>query len=452
MEALEEAKRVLRKESEAIVNLINNLDDSFSIAVEEISKNKKHILVVGVGKSGNISKKIAATFSSTGTPAIYLHPTDALHGDSGVIPEDSICIMISHSGNTRELMDLIPFIKKHNCKIIGVTSNINSGLANESDIVLDLGVREEACPFNLTPTTSSTASLAMGDALAMAVSMSKGFKKEDFARFHPGGSLGKRLTLRVKDVMYKGEKIPKSSQKDDLKSAIVQISSGKLGFTVVLDDYGGLRGIITDGDLRRALEKNVEIRNSKCSDIMTVNPIMINENDLAAYAFSVMEKRKINSLVVLDDHGKLSGVLSLHRLIEEGIGKISDERMYFKDDPYLNISRNDTDSGNRERHVSRYDFASGYIKEGDVVLDCSCGSGYGSEILSNSAGKVIGMDISDRAIEFAKRNHSKENIEFIQQDLFRLDHPEESYDVVVSLETFEHILEGEEWLKKIYKL
>jgi len=270
------------------------------------------VVLTGVGKSGLVCKKIAATLSSTGTPAFFLHPTDAAHGDLGMLRGEDTVIAVSNSGETEELLSIIPLVKSFGIPVIAITSNPRSSLARLSDVVLDLKAEKEACPLNLAPTTSTTLTLALGDAIAAALMKKKGFTAEDFARFHPGGKLGIRLS-KVKEIMRKGEEVPKVSPETPLKEAIFEISSKKLGATLVVDGEK-LIGIITDGDLRRTLERGVEL-STPVKEVMTENPKVIKEDSYAEEALKLMELHKITVLPVVDASGKVKGIIHLHDIL-----------------------------------------------------------------------------------------------------------------------------------------
>ncbi|WP_456342274.1 KpsF/GutQ family sugar-phosphate isomerase [Thermovibrio sp.] len=311
-EIVKEGKRVLIEEAKAIERLAERLDESFTAAVELLYRTKGRVVLTGVGKSGLICKKIAATLSSTGTPAFFLHPTDAAHGDLGMVKGEDTVIAVSNSGETAELLSIIPLIKSFGIPVIAITSNLKSSLARLSDIVLNIGIEKEACPLNLAPTTSTTATLALGDALAAALMKLKGFSAKEFAKLHPGGKLGIRLS-KVKEIMRKGEEIPKVTPETLLKDAILEISSKKLGATLVVDG-NRLVGIITDGDLRRALEKGATLE-TKVKDIMTKNPKKISEEAYGEEALREMEKYKITVLPVVDGEGRLKGIIHLHDIL-----------------------------------------------------------------------------------------------------------------------------------------
>ena len=312
-------KEVVKIECEAVENLVNSIDDAFAKAVKLIYETKGRIVLTGMGKSGLIARKIVATFNSTGTAAIYLHPTDAFHGDLGMVRKDDIVIIISKSGNTEELVQLVQMLKRIGVTLIGMLGEEDSKIGNECDVVLNVGVKEEACPHDLAPTASTTVALVMGDALAVALLEYRGFTPEDFALLHPGGSLGKRLSLKISEIMYKGKDIPVVKENTPLKDAILEITSKRLGTTCVLDENGLLCGIITDGDLRRLLEKTVEIKNLKAIDVMTKNPKTIKAEFLASFALQQMETFNITSLIVISEQNKPVGIVHLHDLVKLGL-------------------------------------------------------------------------------------------------------------------------------------
>lgn len=320
---IERAKKVLRIEAEAIQSLIDRIDKRFETAVNLILGCKGRVVVTGMGKSGLIGKKIAATLASTGTPALFLHPAEGIHGDLGMVTRGDIVIAISNSGETDELSRMLPSLKRIGIKIIALTGGQNSTLAKSSDVWIDVGVKEEACPLGLAPTASTTAALAMGDAIAVALLDRRGFREEDFASFHPGGTLGKRLILRVKDLMHTGDAIPKVSEETLVKDAIYEISSKKMGITAVLNASGTLVGVISDGDLRRWMEKtektNENLLSKKAAEIMTRKPKVIGKEAMAAEAVAVMEKHSITCLVVADARNGPEGVIHLHDLLKAGV-------------------------------------------------------------------------------------------------------------------------------------
>jgi len=312
-------KEVILIEGNAIMNLVNSIDGQFVKAVKEIYNSKGRVVFTGMGKSGLIARKIVATLNSTGTAAIFMHPTDALHGDLGMVRKDDIVIIISKSGNTEELLRLIPMFKRINVTLIGMLGSLDSKLAKECDIILNISVKEEACPYDLAPTASTTAALVMGDALAMVLLEMRGFTEEDFAMLHPGGSLGKRLSLHIEEIMIKGKDIPVVKENTSLKDTIYEISSKRLGTTCVVNDEGILTGIITDGDLRRLLEKTLDIKNLTAGDVMTRKPKTITKDKLASFAIQQMENYKITSLIVVDENYKPEGIVHLHDLVKLGL-------------------------------------------------------------------------------------------------------------------------------------
>ena len=317
---LDIAKKVLKTEAEAVHGLIEKLDSNFEKAVEVIYNSRGRVVVTGMGKSGLVGKKIAATLASTGTPAFFLHPAEASHGDLGMVTERDIVIAISNSGETEELVGLIPFLKRFNLKLISMTGNQNSTLAKASDITLDISVKEEACPMGIVPTASTTATLALGDALAVALLIKRGLNKEDFAFFHPGGSIGKKLFIKVKDLMHTGETLPIVLPHTPMIKAVVEISSKRLGVTIVTDSENRIAGIITDGDLRRGIEKwGKAFFDMNAGEVMSKNPKIIPEDELAAKALSIMETYSITSLVVPDDEGRAKGIIHLHDILKQGI-------------------------------------------------------------------------------------------------------------------------------------
>lgn len=315
------AKKVLKIEGDSIYALMDKIDKGFERAVELILQCSGKIVVTGVGKSGLICQKIASTLASTGTPAIFLHPTEGIHGDLGVLVKNDIVIAISNSGETDELSKIIPLLKGMGIRLIAMTGNMSSRLARAGDVVLDIGVKEEACPLGLAPTASTTVALAMGDALAVALLEKRGFRKEDFALLHPGGILGRRLLLRVEELMHTDERVPLVKVDTLMKEAIFEISSKGLGVTGVIDEGGILVGIVTDGDLRRALEKDDNILKKSVSDVMTPHPKVIERDVLAVKALQVMESFSITSLFVHNgvDEKRPVGVIHLHDLLKAGI-------------------------------------------------------------------------------------------------------------------------------------
>jgi len=316
---LSKGKEIISIEGNAVLNLINSIDNEFVKAINVILNSKGRIVFTGVGKSGIIARKIVATMNSTGTASIFLHPTDALHGDLGMVRKDDIVILISKSGHTEELTQLIPMLKRINVILIGMLGEIDSRLAKECDIVLNVGVKEEACPYDLAPTASTTAALVMGDALAITLLELKGFSKEDFGMLHPGGSLGKRLSLKISEIMILGDDVPVVKEKTSIKDTIFVITSKRLGMTCVVDESGKLSGIITDGDLRRLLEKTLDIKNLSAGDVMTKKPKTLNKDLLASFALQQMENYNITSLIVVDENDYPEGVVHLHDLVKLGL-------------------------------------------------------------------------------------------------------------------------------------
>lgn len=312
-------KEVVRIEGEAVTNLADSIDINFSKAVKLIYNSKGRVVFTGMGKSGIIARKIVATMNSTGTAAIYMHPTDALHGDLGMVRKNDTVILISKSGNTEELHQLIPMLKRIGVTIIGMLGEINSKIAKDCDVVLNVSVKEEACPHDLAPTASTTVSLVMGDALAITLLEIRGFTIEDFALLHPGGSLGKRLSLKISEIMIKGADVPIVNEKASIKDTILEITSKRLGTTCVVNDLGILTGVITDGDLRRLLEKTLEIKNLTALELMTKNPKTISKEFLASFAIQQMEKFNITSLIVTNENNKPEGMIHLHDLVKLGL-------------------------------------------------------------------------------------------------------------------------------------
>jgi len=317
---LKRAAEVLRMEAEGLLSVIDRLDDHFVRAVAMMKDCKGKVVVTGVGKSGLICAKIAATLSSTGTPAFYLHAGDALHGDLGMVMPDDVVVAISNSGETDELLKLLPHFKHHSLKLIVITGNPESTLAKAGDVILDVRVKEEACPLGLAPTTSTTVTLAMGDALAVVLLEEKGFKEADFAMRHPGGMLGRKLLLRVEDLMIRGDRLPLVGDATSVKDALFEITAKRLGVTGVINQNQQLVGVLTDGDLRRGLESKGEILSLAAKDLMTGNPKTIPADTLASEAVAVMEKFPITSLFVLEPGTKKPiGIVHLHDLIKAGL-------------------------------------------------------------------------------------------------------------------------------------
>jgi arabinose-5-phosphate isomerase len=317
---LQRAAAVLKNESAGILSLIDRLDDNFVRAVELIQRCEGKVVVTGVGKSGHICAKIAATLASTGTPSFFLHSGEALHGDLGMVMKGDLILAVSNSGETDEILKLLPHFKFHELKLIVITGNPESTLGRAGEVVLNVRINEEACPLGLAPTTSTTAALAMGDALAVVLLEQKGFKPDDFAARHPGGILGRRLILRVEDIMYRDEQLPMVQEETLVRNALFEITSKRLGVTGVADSKGKLVGVITDGDLRRSLESRGQILELKAKDIMTRNPKTIPAESLATEAMSIMERYSITALFVLHVSSKKPlGMIHLHDLVKAGI-------------------------------------------------------------------------------------------------------------------------------------
>lgn len=316
------AKAVLQLESASVTKLIDRLDHDFDSACHLVLGCEGRVIVVGIGKSGHIGNKIAATFASTGTPAFFVHPSEASHGDLGMITPKDLVIAISNSGNTPEILTILPIIKRMGVKLISLTGNPTSGIATQADINLDVSVEKEACPLNLAPTASTTTTLAMGDALAVAVLEARNFNEQDFARSHPGGALGKRLLLYVEDLMHKGDDVPTIKNTAFLDDALLEMSQKGLGMTAVINDDNTLCGIFTDGDLRRALSKHPEAKKLNqiaISELMNTQPFTVNAGILAAELISIMQQQSINGVFVIDDNQQPIGAINMHDLLRAGI-------------------------------------------------------------------------------------------------------------------------------------
>lgn len=310
------AREALAIEAQAVSALAERLNDQFSQATTAILNCKGRVILVGVGKSGLIAKKIAATFASTGTPSFFVHATEASHGDLGMITQDDVVIALSNSGNTEELVAVLPAIARRGAKIVAMTGKLDSALARQADLVLDCGVEKEACPLNLAPTASTTAALALGDALAVVVLKARGFSEEDFALSHPGGSLGRKLLTHVSDVMRKGDRIPTVSPSASISSAILEITKKGLGMTAVVGVNNKLLGVFTDGDLRRLIEQGLDLRGLLVSEVMNTMPKCISPDKLAVEAVRMMEVSHISQVVVTDEQGHIVGALNFHDLFE----------------------------------------------------------------------------------------------------------------------------------------
>ncbi len=317
-ESLKDAEEVLKIEADAVSALVNSLDKSFKEALRLILKSKGKVVFTGMGKSGHIAQKLAATFSSTGTSAFFVHAGEAMHGDLGMISHDDVVIAISYSGETEEVVGLLPAIRRIGSKMISLTGDKNSTLANYSDICLYAGIEEEACPHGLAPTASTTATLALGDAIAIALSNLKGFTPEDFALFHPGGSLGRKLLTKVKDVLKIRNENPVVKTDTTVKEGLFTMTESKMGSTSVVDDRGKLIGIITDGDIRRLLEKSPDFIYEKIEKYMTKNPTVIEKGSLAVEALNIMEEKEINDLPVVEDD-KPVGMINFQDLLRAKI-------------------------------------------------------------------------------------------------------------------------------------
>ena len=312
------ANRVLDIESAAIEDLKGGLNQSFVDACEACRNCKGKIIVMGLGKSGHIADKMAATFASTGTPAFFIHPSEAIHGDLGMIDKEDVVLILSYSGETEEIVSLIPIIKNMGITIIALTGNKKSKLSKEATINLNVEVKEEACPMNLAPTASTTAALAMGDAIAVALLEKKGFTKEDFAKSHPGGYLGKKLLLSLSDIMHEGDEIPIVYETDKVASGLIEMSEKALGMTAVLNNKSELVGIFTDGDLRRTLENKVDIQNTYMKEVMKKDPYVMSGETLAYNAVAIIQEMKITSLLIVKGK-KVVGALNIHDLFRAGV-------------------------------------------------------------------------------------------------------------------------------------
>ena len=312
-------RRVLDIEARAVDALKDSLEDSFSAACDLMLGARGRVIVTGMGKSGHVGSKLAATLASTGTPAFFVHPGEASHGDLGMITTDDVVLALSNSGETAEVLAILPVIKRKGTALIGMTGRPQSALAQLSDVHLTVAVNEEACPHNLAPTSSTTAALAMGDALAIALLEARGFTPEDFAMSHPGGSLGRRLLLKVDDIMHAGERLPVVASGTPLSEALLEMTRKGLGMTAIARDDGTLAGIFTDGDLRRMLDRDIDIRKATIDEVMVAQPITIEPGHLAAEALQIMETRKINGLMVCDKNHKPLGAFNMQDLLRAGV-------------------------------------------------------------------------------------------------------------------------------------
>lgn len=316
---IQSAQRTIRLELDAIEDLLQRINGDFIRACELILGSKGRVVVVGMGKSGHIGNKIAATLASTGTTAFFVHPAEASHGDMGMITRDDVVLALSNSGSTAEIVTLLPLIKRLGITLISMTGNPESPLAKAAEVNLDARVAQEACPLNLAPTSSTTVSLVLGDALAIALLEARGFTAEDFAFSHPGGALGRRLLLKVENVMHAGASLPQVKRGTSLRDALLEMTQKGLGMTVVTEDDGRLAGIFTDGDLRRTLDRNIDVRETLIDQVMTANGKTARADMLAAEALKIMEDHKISSLVVIDEHQQPIGALNMHDLLRAGV-------------------------------------------------------------------------------------------------------------------------------------
>ena len=310
---------VLRTEAEAVQQLADRLNGDFTAACHHLLSCKGRVVIVGMGKSGHIGNKIAATLASTGTPSFFVHPGEASHGDLGMIIPGDVVIALSNSGETGEITAILPLIKRMGVPLISLTGNPRSTLATEADVNVDVSVAKEACPLGLAPTASTTAALAMGDALAVALLEARGFTAEDFAMSHPGGSLGRRLLLHVRDIMHKGDTTPRVRSDASLRDALMEMTAKGLGMTAVVDEDDRIIGIYTDGDLRRSLDQGVDVHSATVAEVMTAGSITITPDRLAAEAVQLMDEKKINALLVADDAHRLVGALNMHDLLRAGV-------------------------------------------------------------------------------------------------------------------------------------
>ncbi|HEU0224665.1 MAG TPA: KpsF/GutQ family sugar-phosphate isomerase [Steroidobacteraceae bacterium] len=316
---VDRGREALRIEARAVAALVERLGGEFAAACRLLLACRGRVVVSGMGKSGHVGRKISATLASTGTPSFFLHPAEASHGDLGMLARGDVVLAISYSGETTELLAILPIIKRMDVPLVAMTGNAQSTLAREADVHLDVGVPAEACPLNLAPTASTTASLAMGDALAVALLGERGFTEADFARSHPGGALGRRLLLHVSDVMRTGADLPKVRPETPLPEGLLEMSRKRLGMTAIVDAADRVLGIFTDGDLRRALDRRVDIQASRMDDVMTLGGRSIGPHELAAEAVLMMEKHAINALLVKDEQGRLIGALNVHDLLRAGV-------------------------------------------------------------------------------------------------------------------------------------
>lgn len=319
LDFLASARRTIEMERDAVDTLLQHLNEDFSKACELALNCNGRVIVTGMGKSGHIGKKMAATLASTGTPSFFVHPGEASHGDLGMITRDDVVIALSNSGETGEVLSILPLIKRMNAPLISITGNPSSTLSRTADANLNVAIESEACPLDLAPTSSTTASLVIGDALAIALLEARGFSAEDFAFSHPGGSLGRRLLLKVSDIMHKGNDVPMVSDKTLLHDALMEVTRKRLGLTTVVNEAGILQGIFTDGDLRRSLDHEVDMKSTPISEVMTRDCTTVESDILAAEALQIMQDKKINALVALDDAGRPVGALNMHDMLKAGV-------------------------------------------------------------------------------------------------------------------------------------
>lgn len=316
---LASARRTIESERDSVNELLTRIDTRFIQACEILLACKGRVILMGVGKSGHIGTKLASTFASTGTPAFFVHPAEASHGDLGMITKDDIVLAISNSGNSAEIAMLIPILKRIGCKILCMTGNLDSQLAKSADLALDISVQKEACPLGLAPTSSTTVTIVLGDALAIALLEARGFTAEDFAYSHPGGTLGRKLLLKVEDVMHTGAEIPVSSVHASLLEALQEMTGKGLGMTTIVDDAGKLAGVFTDGDLRRCIDKRIDLHAAGIIEVMSSSPYTITQNVLAAEALNLMQNKKVTSIIVTDNERNTVGVLHMHDLLRAGL-------------------------------------------------------------------------------------------------------------------------------------
>ena len=316
---LDNARRTLAIEADALQAAEARLDGAFEEAVRTILDSPGRLVVTGMGKSGLIGRKIAATLASTGTPSFFMHPAEGSHGDLGMVTGQDVVLAISSSGETQEVVALLPLLQRLDTKLIAMVGRSDSTLGQRSDVVLDISVTTEACPMNLAPTASTTVTLALGDALAVALLEERGFTPEDFARFHPGGSLGKQLLLRISDLMHTGQGVPKVRSEAPMREALLEMTAKRLGMTAVVDHDDRLVGLITDGDLRRALDEAMDLHAVTAGEAMTPDPFTIGPDELAARGLQHMEDRAINGLLVVDEHGRVVGALNMHDFLRAGV-------------------------------------------------------------------------------------------------------------------------------------